>query len=217
MNDLYRNCSPVALSWVCKKMYSEASSIFYSKSTFIFEGIGPLRHFMNNATPQAKASITKLKLIYKAYGHPAKTEDRVWKSKADRKWEDLCWRISYELTSVTHLILDLDYGYSKMQFVPLFDTNCYVFGTEWRIPLWAFEDLDLKSCACRLRSATTSEAVLEVESYKIRQALLGTAWDDEAEKERDGFGSKMRQKEGKQRKSVGSIQINHKGEVFGLS
>lgn len=217
MSDLYHNCSSVALSWVCKKMYGEASSMFYSKSTFIFEGIGPLRHFLNNMTPQNKASITKLKLIYKAYGHPAKTENRIWKVKADRKWEDLCWRISYECTAVTHLILDLDYGYSKLQFVPLFDVDGHAFGTEWRYPLWAFEDFDLKSCACRLRSATTSETVLEVESYKIRQALLGDAWNDEAERERDAFGARTRHKDSKQRKAVGVLRVTQTGEVFGLA
>ena len=200
-----------------KNLRRSLVNVRYSRSTFIFEGIGPLRHFIDNVTPQNKASITKLKLTYKAYGHPARTENRIWKIKADRQWEDLCWRISYECPSLNHLILDLDYGYSKLQFIPLFELNSHTFGTEWRLALWAFEGLDLNSCACRLRSATTSEAVLEVESYKIRQALLGEAWNDEAERDRDAFGCKKRQKDGKQRKPVGVLRITQSGDVFGLA
>ena len=191
--------------------------MFYSKSTFIFEGVGPLQHFVKNVTLNNKASITKLKLIYKAYGHPAKTENQIWKVKADRKWEDLCWRISNEFSSLTHLILDLDYGYSKLQFVPFFEANRRVFGTDWMMPLWAFDDLDLRSCVCRIRSATTSDTVLEVESYNIRQALLGDAWDEEAERDRDVFGSRVQHKDGKQRKAAAILRINQAGEVFGLA
>ena len=217
MKDLYSDCSPVALSWVCRKMYGEASSMLYSRSTFIFDGIGPLRHFMDTVTSQNKASITTLKLVYKAYGQPSRTENRIWKAKADRAWEDLCWRISYECPAVNHLVLDLDYGYSKLQFVPFFELDSRTFGTTWRAPLWAFEGLDLRSCICRLRSATTSEAVLEVESYNIRRALLGDAWDEAAEEGNDVFGCKKRQQDNQQRRAVGVLRTTRSGEVFGLA
>ena len=188
MQDVYRGANAVSLLWVCRKMYPEAASMFYSKSTFIFTHLGTLRHFLNNLTATDKAAITRLTLKYQTYGHPAKTENAVFKQKHDKSWEDLCWRVADECPSLTNLVLDLNLKRCPITFGPLEAAHLGGFTTKWMQALWAFEDRNLKRLGLRLRSGITSSAVLEVESQNLRKSLLGEAWDEEAETKRDAFG-----------------------------
>ena len=132
----HRLPSPVTLLWVCRQIYIETSALFYSQSTFTFTLLSTLRHFMATLTPSSKASLQHLDISHVAYGHPAKTHDQIWKIKADKAWEDLCWRIAQECPNISHLHLTLDYAHSKLQFVPFFEARRDVFGTDWMMALW---------------------------------------------------------------------------------
>ena len=198
-------------------MYTEASAMFYGRSFFVFNLVSTLRHFMDTLSDSSKASLKKLRLIHKAYGHPARTNDQIWKVKADSAWENLCWRISKECPSIVYLSIDFDYQYSRLQFVPFFEARRHIFGTDWMIALWAFVGLDLKHFACRIRSATTPEAVLRVESYKIRQTILADAWDAEAEEERDQFGFKKLPQGKRERRAAPILRITPSEERIGLA
>ncbi|KAL9636913.1 MAG: hypothetical protein Q9164_002529 [Protoblastenia rupestris] len=188
MDDLYRQVNPVSLLWACRQMYPEAASVLYAKSTFSFVLPSTLRHFLNTLTAANKASITSLKIKHQVYGHPAKTEDQRFKAKADRSWNDLCWRISDECSSLSHLGLEMDLNRCPISFGSLDAAMAGGFGTKWMQPLWAFQEIGLKRFWYRLRSAIVAGTVLEVESYNIRKAILDEEWDDNVEAERDAYG-----------------------------
>ncbi|KAL9126064.1 MAG: hypothetical protein Q9217_004822 [Psora testacea] len=200
MEDVHEQINPVSLLWVCRKMYPEAATIFYGKSTFSFTFLSTLRHFLNNLTVADKAAITRLTVKYQAYGHPAKTENAIYKHKHDKAWEDLCWRIADECPSLTSLALDLNLRRCPISFGPLEIAHIGGFSTKWMQPLWAFEDRNLKRFLLKLRSAIMDGAVLEVESQNLRKAVLGEAWDQEAEAKRDAFGNDNRKKKKEKQK-----------------
>ena len=179
---------PAALLAVCNEMHMEACSVFYSKSTFAFNGLGALRHFLNNLSPTATKALTQLAIKYRAYGEPNRTEDQKWKAKHDRLWEDLCWRIADQCISLTDLSLDLTLNKSPLWFAPFALADKAGIGAQWIKPLWAFQDVGIQRCRVRLHCLSKDGSVLEVESWKARKEILGASWNEEAEAQRDAYG-----------------------------
>ena len=184
---------PAALLTVCSKMHQEACTVFYSKSTFAFHGLGALRQFLNNLSPIATEALTGLVIQYSAYREPNRTEDQMWKAKHDRLWEDLCWRIADQCHSLTRLSLDLTLNKSPLWFTPFELADQGGIGAQWIKPLWAFQDAGIQRCWVRLHCLSKDSTVLEVESWKVRKEILGASWDEEAEAERNAYGFKKRQ------------------------
>ncbi len=185
-NDYYGPI-PTTLLHVNKQMHDEAASVFYAKSTFHFHALGTLRHFLDQLTPVATKSITSLALNYRAYGNPRFKDNRIWKAKHDRLWEDLCWRVADEC-SLKNLLLDLTLNVSPTTFCSLDEAECEGIGAAWIKPLWAFQDIDLQRCWVRIGCDSKDDSVLEVESWKLRKDILGDAWDDEKESKRTAYG-----------------------------
>lgn len=183
---------PAALLAVCSKMHKEASSVFYSKSTFTFHGLGALRHFLNNLSPTATEALTRLAIRYRAYGEPNRTEDQMWKAKHDRLWEDLCWRLADQCTSLTCLSLDLTLNKSPLWFAPFDLADQAGIGAQWIKPLWAFQDVGIQRCWVHLHCLSKDSSVLEVESWKARKEILGASWNEEVEAQRDAYGFEKR-------------------------
>lgn len=179
---------PAALLVVCRLMHEEACSVFYSKSVFKFRGLGALRQFLHNLSPTATKALTRLAIKYRAYGEPNRTEDQIWKAKHDRLWEDLCWYIADQCTSLTGLQLDLTLNKSPLWFAPFDLADKAGIGAQWIKPLWAFQDVGLKRCWVRLHCLSKDSSVLEVESWKVRKEILGSLWNEEAEAQRDAYG-----------------------------
>ena len=186
---------PTTFLHVNKQMHDEAASVFYAKSTFHFDALGTLRHFLDQLTPVAIKSITSLALKYRAYGNPQLTNNQIWKAKHDRLWDDLCWRIADEC-SLKNLLLDLTLNISPTTFCSLDEAEFEGIGAAWIRPLWAFQDINLQRCWARIRCPSKEDAVLEVESWKLRKDILGDAWDDEAESVRDAYGYSKSRKSG---------------------
>lgn len=186
---------PAALLAVCRDMHKEACSVFYSKSAFTFHRLGALRHFLNNLSPVATEALTRLSIKYRAYGEPNRTEDQIWKAKHDRLWEDLCWRIADQCTSLTHLSLELTLNKSPLRFAPFDLADEAGIGAQWIKPLRAFQDVGIERCWVRLHCLSKDSSVLEVESWKIRKEILGAFWDEEAEAQRDAYGYEKHEKE----------------------
>lgn len=182
------HAGPAALLAVCNKMHGEACSVFYSKSSFTFHGLGALRHFLNHLSSVAMESLTQLSIKYRAYGEPNRTEDQKWKAKHDQLWEDLCWRIADQCTALTRLSLDLTLNKSPLWFAPFDLADKAGIGARWIIPLWAFQDAGIQQCKVRLHCLSKDDSVLEVESWKVRKEILGASWDEEAEATRDAYG-----------------------------
>ena len=191
-DDLYSRHSPCPWLYVNRQMHNEAASVFYSKADFSFSLMGTLRHFLNHLTPPAKAGIRNLQITYNAYGHPARTSNRVWKQKHDQIWDDLCWRVSDECPSLTNLGLDLNYRKSPLRFLPLDEAHLDIFATEWMLPFWAFQSIGLKTCYLRIRSDIVEDTVLRRESRRVRQEILGREWDPVAEREKNSFGTTIK-------------------------
>lgn len=179
---------PAALLAVCSEMHTEACSVFYSKSTFAFNGLGALRHFLNNLSPVATKALTQLAINYRAYGEPNRTEDQKWKAKHDRLWEDLCWRVADQCISLTDLSLDLTLNKSPLWFAPFDLADEAGIGAQWIKTLWAFQDVGIQQCRVRLHCLSKDSSVLEVESWKARKEILGASWNEEAEAQRDAYG-----------------------------
>lgn len=186
---------PAALLAVCRDMHKEACSVFYSQSCFTFHGLGALRHFLNNLSPVATEALTRLSIKYRAYGEPNRTQDQIWKAKRDRLWEDLCWRIADQCTSLTSLSLDLTLNKSPLQFAPFDLADKAGIGAQWIKPLWAFQDVGIQRCRVRLHCLSKDSSVLEVESWKVRKEILGPFWNEEAEAQRDAYGYERHQKD----------------------
>lgn len=191
--DYFRK-TPVAPLLVCKQMHKEASSVFYSKCTFDFHGLRALDHFLDKLLPVAKSSITHLFIKYRAYGHPEETVNKWIKYKHDSRWEMLCWRISEECSSLTHLSLNLTLNKSPVSFCAFDDAEVSGLGAEWILPLHAFRGVNVKRCWARVHCPVKERSVLELESWKIRKEILGKNWDEEAENERDAFGRDIKPK-----------------------
>ena len=186
MAQIYDSVTPVHLLWVCSKIYPEASSVLYSKSTFVLARLKSMRHFLDRLSPSNRLALTSLDLRYTAYGHPAKTVDQPWKDKHDYAWEKICERVARE-TSVTHLALEINLNRCPVDFCSLESACEGGEFTRWMMPLWQF--IDLKRFECRIRSTIKESAVLEVASQTLRKEVLEDQWEEEAEStKRDAFG-----------------------------
>lgn len=204
---------PAALLAVCGKMHDEACSVFYSKSNFAFHGLGALRHFLNNLSPTATKALTRLRIKYRAYGEPNRTEDQMWKAKHDRLWEDLCWRIADQCISLIRLSLNLTLNKSPLWFA-LFDLAGEAgIGAQWIKPLWAFQDAGIQRCRVRLHCLSKDDSVLEVESWKVRKEILGAAWNEEAEAQRDAYGVRKHHSGAKAVKKAMVLRLRADGEL----
>lgn len=207
---------PVAPLLVCKKMHEEASSVFYSKSAFNFHGLRALDHFLDKLQPIAKTSITQLFIRYRAYGHPEETINKCFKYRHDRRWEQLCWRVGDECTSLTHLSLNITLNKSPVSFCAFDDVEAASLGAQWIRPLCAFQGVNIKRCWARVHCSVKDRPVLELESYNIRKEILGDKWDEEAESKRDGFGRDIEPKpkdKAKELPVATTIRISTNGEV----
>jgi hypothetical protein len=214
---------PTTFLLVCKQMHDEAASIFYSKSTFRFHGLGALRFFLDNLTPCSHKSISRLAIQYQAYGHPCSTKDQIWKVKHDRLWDNLCERLingtkedPTKKCSITHLSLDLTLNKSATSFGSFEESMDGNFSTKWMWPLWAFQDAGIQRCWARIRCSTKDSTVLEVESWKLRKEILGDLWNEEAEARRDAYGFEHHKKHGKPVKNTRTmvIRLNASGNVL---
>jgi hypothetical protein len=157
---------PGALLLTCQKVYEEAAPLFYGNSTFTFQNLRAFERFMDTLSVRSKASIRSLHLTHHTAGNAFYTDYQSYTRKFDRKWDDLCWRASEEMKSLEELSIDLMINEVPISFDP-FDT--------WMLALLSFEAIGLKRCSIVLHNHLTPKAVLEVEAYKIRRALL----DDE--------------------------------------
>ncbi|KAK3167916.1 hypothetical protein OEA41_004362 [Lepraria neglecta] len=214
---------PTTLLLVCKQMHDEAASIFYSKSTFRFHGLGALRFFLNHLTPCAYKSISKLALQYQAYGHPCSTKDQIWKAKHDRLWDNLCERLTNgtkedptNKCSLTHLSLDLTLNKSPISFTSFEGSMKGSLSTRWMWPLWAFQDAGIQRCWARIRCSTKDSTVLEVESWKLRKEILRDLWNEEQEARRDAYGFEHHKKNGKPVKNTRTMvmRLNVNGTLI---
>lgn len=155
---------PAALLLTCKLISEEASSLFYSISTFTFQNQGTFTAFLNTLSMTKKASIRSLHLKHHTAGHPFWTQYRKWKGVYDDKWDDLCLKASDELTSLEELSIDLTINDVPMFFSP---------DEPWMMALLWFQGTGLKRCSLMLRSHGVLDTVLEVENDKLRRLLLG--------------------------------------------
>lgn len=155
---------PAALLLTCKLISEEASSLFYSKSTFTFQNLGTFAAFLDTLGIAKKASIRSLHLRHHTAGNPFLTQHRAWKNVYDDKWDELCLKVSDELTSLEELSIDITINDVPMFFSP---------DEPWMMALLWFEDIGLKRCSLTLRSHGALNTVLEVESDKLRRTLLG--------------------------------------------
>ncbi|KAK0516325.1 hypothetical protein JMJ35_000928 [Cladonia borealis] len=203
----YYGAIRTTLLLVNKQMHDEAASVFYAKSTFHFHALGTLRHFLDQLTPVAMKSITSLALKYTAYGNPQFTDNKIWKAKHDRLWDNLCWRVADEC-SLKNLLLDLTLNVAPTTFCTLDEAEFEGIGARWIRPLWAFQDIGLQRCWARLRCASKEDSVLEVESWKLRKDILADKWDEEAESGRDAYGYPKSKKSGEMVQSQSPLVLS---------
>ena len=214
-DEYFAKKTPVAPLLVSKQMHEESSSVFYSKCVFAFHGLHILNCFLDRLLPTAKASITRLVIKYRAYGYPEFKHNQWIKNRHDRSWEDLCWRVTNECTSLSQISLDMVLNKSPVYFCALDDIEASGMGTLWLRPLRAFQYVGIKRIWLRVYCPVKESAVLEVACWEIRKEILGKFWDENIERERDGFGHKKSGKEPrKQAEGTRVITINEKGGVL---
>lgn len=154
---------PAALLLTCKTVNQEATPLFYRHSAFTFQNLRAFDRFLNTLSVTSKASIRCLHLTHHTAGNAFHTPNQPFIRKFDQKWDDLCWKASKEMESLEELSIDLMINEVPISFDP-FD--------RWMMALLSFEAIGLKRCSILLRNHSTSKEVLEVEAFKIRQALL---------------------------------------------
>ncbi|KAL8807478.1 MAG: hypothetical protein Q9182_000643 [Xanthomendoza sp. 2 TL-2023] len=156
---------PAALLLVSKDVYRETAPMFYGRSTFSFNAMRPLGKFLDNLRAETRSMIRSLELIHITAGNAELAVNQVWKRKHDQRWESLCFQIRDQCTHLEDLTLDLHVKDLPFQLGP---HAC------WVSPLYAFMGLDqLKHVDFRLHHVGANEAVLEVEAYSVRKALMG--------------------------------------------
>lgn len=154
---------PAAMLLTCKQVNEEASPLFYTKSSFTFQNLRAFERFLKTLGPISKASIRTLHLSHHTAGNAFDTLHQPYTRKFDQKWDDLCWKASQEMKSLEELSVDLMINEVPISFDPF---------EKWMMALLSFEAIGLKRCSIVLHNHFTPEAVLCVEAYKIRQALL---------------------------------------------
>lgn len=154
---------PAALLLTCKTVNEEATPLFYRSSAFTFQNLRAFDRFLNTLSATSKASIRSLHLTHHTAGNAFLTPNQPFTTKFDLKWDNLCWRASEEMKSLEELSVDLMINEVPISFEP---------SDRWMMALMSFEAIGLKRCSIVLHNHCTPEAVLQVEAYKIRQALL---------------------------------------------
>ncbi|KAL8695416.1 MAG: hypothetical protein Q9224_003400 [Gallowayella concinna] len=156
---------PAALLLVSKEVYNDTAPMFYGRNTFSFDAMRPLGKFLDDLRPETRSMVRSLELIHTTAGNAELVANQIWKRKHDQHWESLCFQIRNQCTQLEDLTLDL---YIKDLPFRLGPHAC------WMSPLYAFMGLDhLKHVDFRLHHVKVNTAVLEVEAYTVRKALMG--------------------------------------------
>ncbi|KAL8659025.1 MAG: hypothetical protein Q9226_000651 [Calogaya cf. arnoldii] len=155
---------PTALLLVSKQVYIDTAPMFYGRNIFSFAAMKPLGKFLNNLRPETLSMIRSLELIHSTASNPQLRQNQTWKHKHDERWESLCFQIRNQCDRLQSLTLDL-----YVKDLP-FKLGAHA---SWMSPLYAFMALkNLKHIDIRLHQAEADDAVLEVEAYKVRKALM---------------------------------------------
>ncbi|KAL8745303.1 MAG: hypothetical protein Q9190_002561 [Brigantiaea leucoxantha] len=193
---------PAALLLTCKQINSEATSVFYSKSSFAFTTMRPLSRFLSLLRPLTKTYIKSLTLMHHTASLPPLVKDNLSKHRHDRLWADICWTIAADCESLEDFTLHL-----RIHDKP-FETGARA---GWMDPLYAFMDLRFRKCDIKLRHCfPKNNNVLEVEAYELRKALMSENFQEPGTQERErAFGALMagRTTTAKQRRKVGVVRI----------
>ncbi|KAL8759796.1 MAG: hypothetical protein Q9199_000520 [Rusavskia elegans] len=155
---------PAALLLVSRQVYLDTAPMFYGRNTFSFAAMKPLGKFLDNLRSETRSMIRSLELIHSTASNAQLLQNQQWKHKHDQRWESLCFQIRNQCDRLEDLTLDL---YIKDLPFQLGPHAC------WMSPLYAFMGLkNLKHIDIRLHQAEADDAVLEVEAYTIRKALM---------------------------------------------
>ena len=155
---------PAALLLVSRQVYQDTAPIFYGGSTFSFAAMKPLGKFLDTLRLETRSMIRSVELIHSTASNAELVKNQQWKHKHDQRWESLCFQIRNQCTRLEDLTLDL-----YIKDIP------FMLGphASWMSPLYAFMGLkDLKHIDIRLHQVEADDAVLEVEAYTIRKALM---------------------------------------------
>ncbi|KAL8852401.1 MAG: hypothetical protein Q9221_002707 [Calogaya cf. arnoldii] len=155
---------PAAMLLVSKQVYLDTAPMFYGRNVFSFAAMKPLGKFLKNLRPETLSMIRSLELIHSTASNAQLRQNQIWKYKNDERWESLCFQIRNQCDRLESLTLDL-----YVKDLP-FKTGAYA---SWMSPLYAFMALkNLKHIDIRLHQAEADDAVLEVQAYKVRKALM---------------------------------------------
>ncbi|KAL8928672.1 MAG: hypothetical protein Q9172_000810 [Xanthocarpia lactea] len=155
---------PAALLLVSRQVYQDTAPMFYGRNTFSFTAMRPLGKFLDNLRSETRSMVRSLELIHSTASNAEMLDNQIWKYKYDQRWESLCFRIRAQCDQLEDLALDL---YIKDLPFKLGPHAC------WMSPLYAFMGLkNLKHIDVRLHQAEADDAVLEVEAYTVRKALM---------------------------------------------
>ncbi|KAL8768104.1 MAG: hypothetical protein Q9209_005567 [Squamulea sp. 1 TL-2023] len=155
---------PAALLLVSKQVYQDTAPMFYGRNTFSFAAMKPLGRFLNYLQPETRSMLRSLELIHTTASNAELLENQVWKHKHDGRWESLCFQIRSQCNYLEDLTLDLYIKDLPFKLGP---------HAGWMSPLYAFMGLKhLKHIDVRLHQAEADDAVLEVEAYTVRKALM---------------------------------------------
>ncbi|KAL8731748.1 MAG: hypothetical protein Q9166_003195 [cf. Caloplaca sp. 2 TL-2023] len=156
---------PTALLLVSKQVNIDTAPMFYGRNTFSFTAMKPLGKFLDTLRSETRSMVRSLELIHFTASNAELVENQIWKHRHDQRWESLCFQIRNQCDHLEDLSLDL---YVKDLPFKMGPHAC------WMSPLYAFMGLDhLKHVDVRLHQAEADEAVLEVEAYTVRKALMG--------------------------------------------
>ncbi|KAL8996106.1 MAG: hypothetical protein Q9169_004298 [Polycauliona sp. 2 TL-2023] len=156
---------PAALLLVSRQVNTDVAPMFYGRNTFSFATMKPLQKFMGNLRPMTRSMIRSLELIHSTASNTRLRIDQKWKKRHDQSWESLCFQIRDDCDRLEDLTLDL-----YIKDLP------FKLGPEagWMSPLYAFMGLrNLRHIDVRLHQREADDAILMLEAYKIRQALMG--------------------------------------------
>ncbi|KAL8781145.1 MAG: hypothetical protein Q9213_006145 [Squamulea squamosa] len=155
---------PAALLLVSKQVYQDTAPMFYGRNTFSFTAMKPLGRFLDSLRPETRSMLRSLELIHTTASNAELIDNQIWKRKHDRRWESLCFQIRSQCNYLEDLTLDLYIKDLPFKLGP---------HAVWMSPLYAFMGLKhLKHIDVRLHQAEADDAVLEVEAYTVRKALM---------------------------------------------
>ncbi|KAL9638570.1 MAG: hypothetical protein Q9204_001453 [Flavoplaca sp. TL-2023a] len=155
---------PAALLLVSRTVNLDTAPMFYGRNTFSFAAMRPLGKFLANLRPDSLSMVRSLELIHITASNAQLRENQRWKYKNDRLWEKLCFQIRNQCDRLVNLTIDLYIKDLPFKLGP---------HASWMSSLYAFMGLEhLKHIDVRLHQAEADNAVLEVEAYTVRKALM---------------------------------------------